>query len=167
MKWWSADSCRRCDHGPGREGAPELWRTTPRRGTPRQSRACGHRAPPLGRHRPTTRRRGLAHDRPQTRRRPDSQFRRHRLPPGLRHRAVPQEPGPPADEGLIHAARCDVRTTLADRRAELNDDVDELRAPCRFVFRDPRATRMYPERERMARDGVGVLRSEVAKNPRA
>ncbi|MCE0446011.1 hypothetical protein LT493_17230 [Streptomyces tricolor] len=34
MKWWSADSCRRCDHGPGREGAPELWRTTPAVGRP-------------------------------------------------------------------------------------------------------------------------------------
>ncbi|GHH28273.1 hypothetical protein [Streptomyces rubradiris] len=35
---------------------------------------------------------------------------------------------PPTDEALIHAARRDVRTALADRRAELNDDVDELRA---------------------------------------
>ncbi|MFJ4328520.1 hypothetical protein ACIP3A_36170 [Streptomyces tricolor] len=32
------------------------------------------------------------------------------------------------------------------------------------VFRDPRATRMYPGWERVARDGVGVLRVEVAKN---
>lgn len=35
---------------------------------------------------------------------------------------------PPTDEALIHAACRDVRTALADRRAELNDDVDELRA---------------------------------------
>ncbi|MFE9770674.1 hypothetical protein ACFYOV_03110 [Streptomyces sp. NPDC005931] len=35
---------------------------------------------------------------------------------------------PPSDEALIHAACRDVRTALADRRAELNDDVDELRA---------------------------------------
>jgi hypothetical protein len=36
---------------------------------------------------------------------------------------------------------------------------------CRFVFLDPRATRFYPDWERVARDGVGVLRVEVAKNP--
>ncbi|WSQ09381.1 helix-turn-helix transcriptional regulator [Streptomyces sp. NBC_01231] len=36
---------------------------------------------------------------------------------------------------------------------------------CRFVFLDPRATRLYPDWERVARDGVGVLRVEVAKNP--
>ncbi|MBI0296784.1 helix-turn-helix domain-containing protein [Streptomyces sp. PRKS01-29] len=36
---------------------------------------------------------------------------------------------------------------------------------CRFVFLDPRATRVYPDWERVARDGVGVLRVEVAKNP--
>ncbi|MEU8955015.1 hypothetical protein AB0C93_11990 [Streptomyces sp. NPDC048518] len=35
---------------------------------------------------------------------------------------------PPTDEALIHAARRDVRTALVDRRAELNDDADELRA---------------------------------------
>ncbi|MEV6809705.1 hypothetical protein [Streptomyces sp. NPDC051132] len=35
---------------------------------------------------------------------------------------------PPTDEALFYAARRDVRTALADRRAELNDDVDELRA---------------------------------------
>ncbi|MFI1360284.1 hypothetical protein ACH4TV_42885 [Streptomyces sp. NPDC020898] len=29
---------------------------------------------------------------------------------------------------MVHAACRDVRTALADRRAELNDDVDELRA---------------------------------------
>ncbi|MGR3872666.1 hypothetical protein ACUXZZ_29425 [Streptomyces graminifolii] len=34
----------------------------------------------------------------------------------------------PTNEALIHAACRDVRTALADRRAELNDDVDELRA---------------------------------------
>ena len=36
---------------------------------------------------------------------------------------------------------------------------------CRFVFLDPRATRLYPDWERVAREGVGVLRVEVAKNP--
>ncbi|GAB2889495.1 helix-turn-helix transcriptional regulator [Streptomyces deserti] len=36
---------------------------------------------------------------------------------------------------------------------------------CRFVFLDPRGTRLYPDWERVARDGVGVLRVEVAKNP--
>ncbi|MDQ0601938.1 hypothetical protein QF037_006283 [Streptomyces canus] len=35
---------------------------------------------------------------------------------------------PPTNGALIHAACRDVRTALADRRAELNDDVDELRA---------------------------------------
>ncbi|MFE7129367.1 hypothetical protein ACFVIM_00710 [Streptomyces sp. NPDC057638] len=35
---------------------------------------------------------------------------------------------PPSDETLIHAACRDVRTALADRRAELNDNVDELRS---------------------------------------
>ncbi|WP_075662445.1 hypothetical protein [Streptomyces acidiscabies] len=34
----------------------------------------------------------------------------------------------PTNEALIHAACRDVRTALAGRRAELNDDVDELRA---------------------------------------
>ncbi|GAA4836483.1 helix-turn-helix transcriptional regulator [Saccharopolyspora rosea] len=37
--------------------------------------------------------------------------------------------------------------------------------PCRFTFLDPRATRFYPDWERVARDGVGVLRVEAAKNP--
>ncbi|WP_425246342.1 helix-turn-helix transcriptional regulator [Streptomyces sp. NEAU-NA10] len=37
--------------------------------------------------------------------------------------------------------------------------------PCRFVFLDPRATLFYRDWERVARDGVGVLRVEVAKNP--
>ncbi|MGA5894715.1 helix-turn-helix transcriptional regulator [Streptomyces venetus] len=37
--------------------------------------------------------------------------------------------------------------------------------PCRFVFLDPRATRVYPDWERVAREGVGALRAEVAKNP--
>ncbi|MFY7627472.1 hypothetical protein ACOT8G_07285 [Streptomyces sp. NY05-11A] len=36
---------------------------------------------------------------------------------------------------------------------------------CRFVFLDPRAKRLYPDWERIARDGVGALRVEVAKNP--
>ncbi|MFI7641679.1 helix-turn-helix transcriptional regulator [Nonomuraea sp. NPDC049400] len=36
---------------------------------------------------------------------------------------------------------------------------------CRFVFLDPRAARLYPDWERVARDGVGVLRVEAAKNP--
>ncbi|MFF9457412.1 helix-turn-helix transcriptional regulator [Streptomyces flaveolus] len=36
---------------------------------------------------------------------------------------------------------------------------------CRFVFLDPRATRLYPDWERVAREGVGVLRVEAAKNP--
>ncbi|MFG2022354.1 hypothetical protein [Streptomyces sp. NPDC048825] len=35
---------------------------------------------------------------------------------------------PPTNEAFIHAACRDVRTALADRRAQLNDDVDELRA---------------------------------------
>ncbi|MGA5637762.1 hypothetical protein ACPCTN_03275 [Streptomyces cinereoruber] len=35
---------------------------------------------------------------------------------------------PPSNEALIHAACRDVRQALADRRAELADDVDELRA---------------------------------------
>lgn len=35
---------------------------------------------------------------------------------------------PPTNEALIHAACKDVRTALADRRTELNDGVDELRA---------------------------------------
>ncbi|MGW4229935.1 helix-turn-helix transcriptional regulator [Streptomyces sp. NPDC004980] len=36
---------------------------------------------------------------------------------------------------------------------------------CRFVFLDPRATRLYPDWERVAREGVGVLRVKAAKNP--
>ncbi|MFI0243022.1 helix-turn-helix domain-containing protein [Streptomyces sp. NPDC016845] len=36
---------------------------------------------------------------------------------------------------------------------------------CRFVFLDPRATRLYPDWKRVAREGVGVLRVEAAKNP--
>lgn len=36
---------------------------------------------------------------------------------------------------------------------------------CRFVFLDPRATLFYRDWERVARDGVGVLRVEAAKNP--
>ncbi|CAL9329661.1 hypothetical protein SUDANB178_00041 [Streptomyces sp. enrichment culture] len=36
---------------------------------------------------------------------------------------------------------------------------------CRFVFHDPRATRLHPDRERVTREGVGVLRVEAAKNP--
>ncbi|MEU1804752.1 helix-turn-helix transcriptional regulator [Streptomyces sp. NPDC019937] len=36
---------------------------------------------------------------------------------------------------------------------------------CRFVFLDPRATRLYPDWERVARNGVGALRVEAAKNP--
>lgn len=34
-----------------------------------------------------------------------------------------------------------------------------------FVFLDPRATRLYPDWERVARSGVGALRVEAAKNP--
>ncbi|MFC9912879.1 helix-turn-helix transcriptional regulator [Streptomyces sp. NPDC059862] len=37
--------------------------------------------------------------------------------------------------------------------------------PCRFVFLDPRATLFYRDWERVARDGVGVLRVEAARNP--
>ncbi|KDN72489.1 XRE family transcriptional regulator [Streptomyces olindensis] len=37
--------------------------------------------------------------------------------------------------------------------------------PCRFVFLDPRAQVFYRDWERVARDGVGVLRVEAAKNP--
>ncbi|MFJ8794940.1 helix-turn-helix transcriptional regulator [Streptomyces sp. NPDC102462] len=37
--------------------------------------------------------------------------------------------------------------------------------PCRFVFLDPRAHLFYRDWERVARDGVGVLRVEAAKNP--
>ncbi|MET7319628.1 helix-turn-helix transcriptional regulator [Streptomyces sp. NPDC005549] len=36
---------------------------------------------------------------------------------------------------------------------------------CRFVFLDPRAPRLYLDWERVARNGVGVLRVETAKNP--
>ncbi|WP_234335882.1 transcriptional regulator [Streptomyces sp. NRRL S-1022] len=36
---------------------------------------------------------------------------------------------------------------------------------CRFVFLDPRATRLYPDWAGVARNGVGALRVEVAKNP--
>lgn len=36
---------------------------------------------------------------------------------------------------------------------------------CRFAFLDPRATRLFPEWERVARDAVGALRVEVAKSP--
>ncbi|MFJ9588662.1 helix-turn-helix transcriptional regulator [Streptomyces acidicola] len=36
---------------------------------------------------------------------------------------------------------------------------------CRFVFLDPRAPLFYPDWERIARDGVGALRVEVAKDP--
>ncbi|MFD5888243.1 hypothetical protein ACFWHQ_19980 [Streptomyces sp. NPDC060334] len=35
---------------------------------------------------------------------------------------------PPEDQALIHAACRDVRKALDDRRTELNDDVDEMRA---------------------------------------
>ncbi|KND37618.1 helix-turn-helix transcriptional regulator [Streptomyces acidiscabies] len=35
----------------------------------------------------------------------------------------------------------------------------------RYVFLDPRATRFYPDWERVARDGVGALRVAVAKDP--
>ncbi|CAL9279428.1 helix-turn-helix transcriptional regulator [Streptomyces sp. SudanB52_2052] len=37
--------------------------------------------------------------------------------------------------------------------------------PCRFVFLDPRAQVFYRDWERVAHDGVGVLRVEAAKNP--
>ncbi|MEU6911798.1 helix-turn-helix transcriptional regulator [Streptomyces olindensis] len=37
--------------------------------------------------------------------------------------------------------------------------------PCRFVFLDPRAQVFYRDWERVARDGVGVLRVAAAKNP--
>ncbi|MGI5429623.1 helix-turn-helix transcriptional regulator [Streptomyces sp. CA-179760] len=49
----------------------------------------------------------------------------------------------------------------------LHHEVFELEPvnTCRFVFLDPRATRLYPAWERVAREGVGVLRVEVAKNP--
>ncbi|WP_225634513.1 helix-turn-helix transcriptional regulator [Streptomyces solaniscabiei] len=36
---------------------------------------------------------------------------------------------------------------------------------CRFVFLDPRAPGLYLDWERVARNGVGVLRVEAAKNP--
>ncbi|MGI5442954.1 helix-turn-helix transcriptional regulator [Streptomyces shenzhenensis] len=36
---------------------------------------------------------------------------------------------------------------------------------CRFVFLDPRAPRLYLDWEKVARNGVGVLRVETAKNP--
>lgn len=49
----------------------------------------------------------------------------------------------------------------------LHTEVFESETPntCRFVFLDPRAHRLYPDWERVARDGVGVLRVEVAKDP--
>ncbi|WP_416979662.1 helix-turn-helix transcriptional regulator [Streptomyces sp. T028] len=37
--------------------------------------------------------------------------------------------------------------------------------PCRFVFLDPRAPAFYRDWERVARDGVGVLRVEAARSP--
>ena len=37
--------------------------------------------------------------------------------------------------------------------------------PCRFVFLDPRAPLFYRDWERVAHDGVGVLRVAAAKNP--
>ncbi|MGR4850689.1 helix-turn-helix transcriptional regulator [Streptomyces sp. LARHCF252] len=62
--------------------------------------------------------------------------------------------------------RMDILAANPLARALLNEVFEQEPAnTCRFVFLDPRATRLYPEWERVARDGVGVLRVEVAKNP--
>ncbi|MET7319586.1 helix-turn-helix transcriptional regulator [Streptomyces sp. NPDC005549] len=49
----------------------------------------------------------------------------------------------------------------------LHAPVFESEAPntCRFVFLDPRAPSLYPDWERVARNGVGVLHVEAARNP--
>ncbi|MCT9138965.1 helix-turn-helix transcriptional regulator [Streptomyces violarus] len=62
--------------------------------------------------------------------------------------------------------RMDILAANPLARALLNEVFEQEPAnTCRFVFLDPRATRLYPDWERVARDGVGVLRVEVAKNP--
>lgn len=54
--------------------------------------------------------------------------------------------------------------TGTEAEAEKENDAEPVNT-CRFVFLDPRATRLYPDWERVAREGVGVLRVEAAKNP--
>ncbi|GAA2598288.1 helix-turn-helix transcriptional regulator [Streptomyces roseoviolaceus] len=62
--------------------------------------------------------------------------------------------------------RMDILAANPLARALLSEVFEQEPAnTCRFVFLDPRATRLYPDWERVARDGVGVLRVEVAKNP--
>ncbi|MFE6523747.1 helix-turn-helix transcriptional regulator [Streptomyces sp. NPDC057794] len=62
--------------------------------------------------------------------------------------------------------RMDILAANALARVLLSD-VFEMEQPntCRFCFLDPRAPRLYIDWERVARDAVGVLRLEVAKNP--
>lgn len=62
--------------------------------------------------------------------------------------------------------RMDILAANPLARALLNEVFEQEPAnTCRFVFLDPRAPRLYPDWERVARDGVGVLRVEAAKNP--
>ncbi|MFF5856384.1 hypothetical protein ACFY8B_12195 [Streptomyces sp. NPDC012751] len=65
----------------------------------------------------------------------------------------------------VRNRRIDVLATHPLARALLGEVEREPANACRFVLLGPRATRMYPEWERVARDGVGVLWVEVAKNP--
>ncbi|KPI22879.1 hypothetical protein OV320_1336 [Actinobacteria bacterium OV320] len=62
--------------------------------------------------------------------------------------------------------RMDIPAANPLARALLSEVFEQEPAnTCRFVLLDPRATRLYPDWERVARDAVGVLRVEVAKNP--
>lgn len=64
----------------------------------------------------------------------------------------------------VRNRRIDILAAHPLARALLGEVEQDPAHTCRFVLLDPRATRMYPEGERVARDGVGVLRVEVAKN---
>ncbi|WP_433174454.1 helix-turn-helix transcriptional regulator [Actinoallomurus sp. CA-150999] len=62
--------------------------------------------------------------------------------------------------------RLDILAANPLARALLHEVFEQEPAnPCRFVFLDPRAPRLYLDWERVARNGVGVLRVETAKNP--
>jgi len=62
--------------------------------------------------------------------------------------------------------RMDILAANSLARALLHEMFEQEPAnACRFAFLDPRATRFYPDWQRVARDAVGVLRVEVAKNP--
>ncbi|MEV5147552.1 helix-turn-helix transcriptional regulator [Streptomyces sp. NPDC052727] len=62
--------------------------------------------------------------------------------------------------------RMDILAANALARALLQEMFEQEPVnACRFAFIDPRATRFYPDWERVARDAVGVLRVEAAKNP--